>query len=146
MIFKRILVPLDGSETAEKVIPFVISEAKLHGASLVLLRVIAPLRRSLSTSPSILRQVYEQVDTIAEDYLEKVSKTILDEGVKVECMIEHGTPAQTIIDVAQQTDCDLIILGSHGETNASQWRLGSVAEKVVKVRSLTSILLITTTE
>jgi nucleotide-binding universal stress UspA family protein len=146
MIFKRILVPLDGSETAERVIPFVISEAKLHGASLVLLRVIAPLRRSLSTIPSILGHVYEQVDAIAEEYLEKVSKTILDEGVEVQCMIERGTPAQTIIDVAQQTNCDLIILGSHGETNAKQWRLGSVANKVIKVRSDISILLITTTE
>jgi nucleotide-binding universal stress UspA family protein len=64
----------------------------------------------------------------------------------VESLIEHGTPAQTIIDVAQKTDCDLIILGSHGETNASQWRLGSVANKVIKARSYTSILLITTTE
>jgi nucleotide-binding universal stress UspA family protein len=146
MIFKRILVPLDGSETAEKVIPFVIAEAKLHGASLVLLRVIAPLRRSLSTIPSILGRVYEQVDAIAEDYLEKISKTILAEGLEVQRMIEHGPPAQTIIDVAQQTDCDLIILGSHGETNATQWRLGSVANKVIKVRSDISILLITTTE
>jgi nucleotide-binding universal stress UspA family protein len=146
MIFKRILVPLDGSETAERVIPFVISEAKLHGASLVLLRVIAPLRRSLSTIPSILGRVYEQVDAIAEDYLGKISETILAEGIEVESLIEHGTPAQTIIDVAQKTDCDLIILGSHGETNASQWRLGSVANKVIKARSYTSILLITTTE
>jgi nucleotide-binding universal stress UspA family protein len=146
MIFKRILVPLDGSVTAEKVIPFVISEAKLHGASLVLLRVIAPLRRSLSTSPSILGHVYEQIDAIAEDYLERISETILAEGLEVQSLIEHGTPAQTIIDVAQQEDCDLIILGSHGETNAAQWRLGSVADKVLKARSLTSILLITTTE
>jgi nucleotide-binding universal stress UspA family protein len=143
-MFNKILVPLDGSETAEKVIPFVITEAQLHGASVFLLRVIAPLRRSLSTSPSILKQVYEQVDSIAEDYLEKISETILAAGIEVEAMIEHGAPAQTIIDLAQQKECDLIILGSHGETNAEQWRFGSVANKVLKAKSPTCILLITT--
>mgnify|MGYP001825773762 CR=1 FL=1 len=93
-----------------------------------------------------MRQVYEQVDSIAEDYLEKISETILAAGIEVETMIEHGTPAQTIIDLAQQKECDLIILGSHGETNAEQWRIGSVANKVLKARSLTSIMLITTKE
>ena len=146
MKFKKILVPLDGSETAEKVIPFVISEAQLHGASVLLLRAIAPLRRSLSTSTSILGQIYEQVDSIAADYLEKLLKTIRAEGIEVESVIEHGTPAQTIIDIAQQHECDLIILGSHGETNSDQWRIGSVADKVLKARSDFSILLVTTKE
>jgi nucleotide-binding universal stress UspA family protein len=146
MVFKRILVPLDGSETAEKVIPFVISEAKLHGGSVLLLRVIAPLRRSLSTSPSILGHVYEQVEQIASDYLDRISDTIQAEGIEVENLIEHGTPAQTIIETAEQNGCDLIILGSHGETNAAQWRVGSVADKVLKAKSLISILLVTTKE
>ncbi|MEN8242236.1 MAG: universal stress protein [Chloroflexota bacterium] len=146
MKFKKILVPLDGSETAEKAIPYVITEAQVHGASVLLLRAIAPLRRSLSKSPSILGKIYEQVDSIAMDYLEKIIKAIQAEGIKVESMIEHGTPAQTIIDVAQQKECDLIILGSHGETNASQWRIGSVADKVLKARSKFSILLVTTKE
>ena len=143
-MYKKILVPLDGSETAEKVIPFVISEAHGHGAAVLLLRVIAPLRRSLSTIPSILGRVYEQVDSIAEDYLKNISETIQAEGIAVESMIEHGAPAQTIINIAQQNDCDLIILGSHGETNAIQWRFGSVADKVLKAKTAISILIVTT--
>jgi nucleotide-binding universal stress UspA family protein len=146
MMFNKILVPLDGSETAEKVIPFVIDEAKLHGAEVLLVRVIAPLRRSLSTIPSILGRVYEQVDAIAEDYLEKISTRIEAEEIEVGSMIEHGSPAKTIIEIAQREGCDLIILGSHGETNAAQWRVGSVADKVLKARSSISILLVTTKE
>ena len=138
------MVPLDGSETAEKVIPFVISEALLHDSEVLLLRVIAPLRRSLSTIPSILGHVYEQVDAIAEDYLERVSETVLAEGIPLATFVERGPPAQTILEIAQREECDLIILGSHGETNAVQWRLGSVAEKVIKARSNTAILLVTT--
>jgi len=66
-MFKRILVPLDGSKTAEKVLPMVVAEARLHGAGVVLLRVIAPLRQSIITSPNILAQVFKQVDLIAQD-------------------------------------------------------------------------------
>jgi nucleotide-binding universal stress UspA family protein len=144
MLFRKILIPLDGSQVAEKVIPFAIAEAQLHGAEVVLLRVIAPLRKSLSTIPRILRKVYKQVDSIAEDYLKRVSKTVNAERVNVQSIIQHGRPGQTIIEVAQQEGCDLIILGSHGETNEPQWRFGSVAEKVIKARSAISILIITT--
>ncbi|MCJ7702027.1 MAG: hypothetical protein MUO62_10620 [Anaerolineales bacterium] len=62
-------MPLDGSENAEKVLPYVIAEARIHGAAVVLLGVIAPLRQSLMSSPSVLNLVYKQVDRIAEDYL-----------------------------------------------------------------------------
>lgn len=144
--FKKILVPLDGSETAEQVIPFVISEARAHGASVLLLRAIAPLRRSLSASPPIIRQVFDQLNSIAADYLERITETIQSEGIEVESIIERGFPAQTIIEVAQEKECDLIILGSHGETNAPQWRFGSVANKVLKAKSNISILLVITKE
>ena len=70
-MFKRILVPLDGSKNAEKVLPIVIEEARLHQAVVVLLRVVAPLRQSLMSSPNILRAAYEQIQSIAEDYLQK---------------------------------------------------------------------------
>lgn len=70
MKFRKILVPLDGSESAEIVFPFVMSGVQLHGASVLLLHAIAPLHRSLSTSTSILGKIFEQVDSIAAVYLE----------------------------------------------------------------------------
>jgi nucleotide-binding universal stress UspA family protein len=78
-MFKRIFVPLDGSKTAEEVLPIVVAEARLHGAVIVLLRVIAPLRQSLMTSPNILAQVFKQLDLIAQDNLEQIAEKILND-------------------------------------------------------------------
>jgi nucleotide-binding universal stress UspA family protein len=129
-MFKRILVPLDGSETAEKVIPFVITEAQLHDAMVVLLRVIAPLRRSLMSIPSVMTTVYEQVNIIAADYLEECSAKVKAAGLQVEVVIERRPPGMKIVQSARDHNCDLIIIGSHGESNSVRWRFGSVANKV----------------
>lgn len=59
-------------------------------------------------------------------------------------MIEQGTPAQTIVNVAKQNECDLIIRGSHAETNSNHWKIRSVADKVLKASSDFSNLLVTT--
>jgi nucleotide-binding universal stress UspA family protein len=143
-MFKRILVPLDGSKTAEKVLPMVVEEAQLHGAAVVLLRVIAPLRQSLMTSPNILAQVFKQVDLIAQENLEEVAEKIRAEGLEVETIIERGPPARLTIEIAQENACDLIVIGTHGETGAHQWRFGSVANKIIRAKSPITIMIITT--
>ena len=90
-------MPLDGSEAAEKVLAIVVSEARLHEATIVLLRVIAPLRQSLMASPSAIKQVYKQVERIAQEYLEKVAEKIRNEGLQVETIRERGPPALRIL-------------------------------------------------
>ena len=143
-MFTRILVPLDGSKTAEGVLPYVISEASHHDAVVVLLRVIAPLRQSLMTIPSVMSKAYEQVQVIAEEYLETVTDKLQKEGLTVETIVERGSPALITLQVAEEGGCDLIILGSHGETSQSQWRFGSVANKIIKSRSPIPMLIIGT--
>jgi len=143
-MFKRILVPLDGSDNAEGVLSFVISEAQLHGSKVLLLRVIAPLRQSLMASPSALESAYNQIDLLANDYLETVSNRIMAEGIEVETLLRKGQPALQIIEIAKSSKCDLIVVGSHGETGAAQWRFGSVANKVVKARIATPMIIIPT--
>ncbi len=143
-MFKRILVPLDGSKTAEKVLPVVVAEARIHGAVVVLLRVIAPLRQSLMTSPNILAQVFKQVDMIAQDNLEEVAEKIRTEGLEVETIIERGPPARRTIEIAQEIACDLIVIGTHGETGMHQWRFGSVANKIIRAETSITLMIITT--
>jgi nucleotide-binding universal stress UspA family protein len=143
-MFKRILVPLDGSETAEHVIPLVIKEAQLHGAEVVLLRVIAPLRRSLMSIPSVIDQVYNMVDNIAAEYLDGIAEKVKAEGLSVEVLIERGPPAERIVQVAGDHHCDLIIIGSHGESGAEQWRFGSIANKVLKTKLSIPLMIVTT--
>jgi nucleotide-binding universal stress UspA family protein len=143
-MYNRILVPLDGSERAEKVFPFVKTEAHFHGATIVLVRVIAPLRQSLMTSPSLIQEAYSQVDRIAKEYLQRVSEEMRSEGLEVETLIQRGPPAVQILTLAKEQDCNLIVIGTHGESGGGQWRLGSVANKIIKADLPIPLLVIPT--
>jgi nucleotide-binding universal stress UspA family protein len=143
-MFCRILVPLDGSETAEAVLPFVMDEARCHNATVVLIRVIVPLRDSLMMVPSLVEQATEKSIEITTDYLEGVASRLRDEGLDAEVVLKHGPPAQTIIDFAEESGCDLIIIGTRGETGALQWRFGGVAGKIVRAKTTMPVLVVTT--
>ena len=143
-MFKRVLVPLDGSEIAEGVLPVVKAEAQCHGATVVLIRVIAPFRSSLMMVPSLLEQANAQARAIGEEYLRDVAERLRSEGIKVETRIEWGPPAQQILEVAERDGCDLIIIGSHGETGAMRWRFGGVAFKIVKAKTAIAVMIVTT--
>ncbi len=124
--------------------PIVVAEARLHGAVVVLLRVIAPLRQSLMTSPNLLAQVFKQVDLIAQNSLEEVAEKIRAEGLEVETIIERGQPAQRIHEIAKNESCNLIVIGTHGETGNPRWRSGNVANKIIRTQSPIPVLVITT--
>ena len=143
-MFKRVLVPLDGSEIAEGVLPVVKAEAQCHGATVVLIRVIAPFRSSLMMVPSLLEQANAQALAIGEEYLRDVAERLRSEGIKVETRIEWGPPAQQILEVAESDGCDLIIIGSHGETGGMRWRFGGVAFKIVKAKTAIAVMIVTT--
>ena len=143
-MYQRILVPLDGSETAEKVLPFVIGEAKSHGAAVVLLRVILPLRSSFMVSLKFQEQLIQQATEFSQNYLEKISQQLGAEGIQVEVEIQHGPVAPRILETAESTRCDLIIIGSHGEGGVIRWRFGGTAHKVVKTHTTIPVLVVST--
>jgi nucleotide-binding universal stress UspA family protein len=143
-MFKRILVPLDGSEIAEKALPVVIAEAQCHNATVVMMRVVVPFRSLLMMSPARLETANQQVEKIVADYLETVADQLRSEGLEVETIIEWGPPAQKIVEFAESGGCDLIIIGSRGETGALRWRFGSVANKVVKTKLAVPVMIVTT--
>ena len=144
-MYKRILVPLDGSKTAEKVLPYVISEAKLYGATIVIIRIIAPLRKSLLFGiPDLIEDLNAHLTSVAEEYLEDISERLVMEGIELETELDYGPPALRILEYAKRNEIDLIIVGSHGETNATRWRFGSVSNYIVRSKTPIPILIITT--
>jgi len=143
-MFQRILLPLDGSKTAEKVLLFGQKEAKLHRATIILLRAIAPLRQSLIQVPSVVDNVYQQIENIALDYLENVAKKLQEEEIDIEIITKQGHPAQCILESANEQNCDLIIIGTHGETDSPRWRFGGIAGKIVKAKISIPLLIIPT--
>lgn len=143
-MYKRILVPLDGSKTAEKVLPYVISEAHHTAATIVVIRVIAPLRNSLRGIPQLIENAEAYLKNIVEDYLEDVAERLRTNDIVVETKLDHGPPALRILEFAMKDNCDLIIVGSYGETRAVKWRFGSVANYIVRAKTPFPVLIIPT--
>ena len=125
-MFTRMLVPLDGSETAEKVLPYARALARSLKIPVGLLRVI-------DTFGERSRYLDEFMDTAIrrnKDYLQRVAKTF--PGASVEWTVEEGRPAEIIITKAAENEGALITMATHGRSGLQRWLLGSVAEKVLR--------------
>ena len=79
-----------------------------------------------------------------EDYLAAIAADLRSKGIVVETKTDHGPPAQRILELAEGYDCDLIIIGSRGETGALRWRFGGTAAKVVRAKTSMPVLVVTT--
>jgi nucleotide-binding universal stress UspA family protein len=67
-------------------------------------------------SPNLLTQIFKQLELFAKENLKEVAEKIRAEGLEVETIIGRGQPAQLIHEKAQKGSCNLIIIGTHGET------------------------------
>ena len=135
-MFKKILVPLDGSTLAEGIIPRVEGLAKIHNAEVTLLRVAVA-----HTFPG-MDPVQHQVTVVreAEEYLAKVEGDLRSVGVKTQAVVRYGQDAQEIVEHARNRDFDLIAMSTHGRTGLTQFVLGSVASKVIHTASVPILL------
>ena len=128
-MFKKILVPLDGSELAGKILPQVIALAKSHQSQVTLLHVCyAELGEA---TPGVMRDAAAQEAKACKLFLAQVAKDLKAQDVQeVAFACVEGSPAREIIGYAHQHGMDLIALATHGKGEVA-WVLGSVAEKVV---------------
>jgi nucleotide-binding universal stress UspA family protein len=132
-MFQRILVPLDGSERAERAIPVAARIARATGGSIVLLRVVNPSAEFagyLTESPTLIQEVLETDIANAIEYLAKVATSAELEGIGTKTEVLTGMAALTILSAAESQDSDLIVMCSHGYTGLKRWMFGSVAQKV----------------
>jgi len=129
--YEKIMIATDGSKQVEKAIKAGIELAKLTGARLYAVYVIA----STGYSPrdfgweESLREFLEAEAKKAVSYIEGIGKI---SGVKVESVILEGHPADEILEFAEQEGMDFIVMGTLGRTGLDRFLLGSVAEKVVR--------------
>jgi nucleotide-binding universal stress UspA family protein len=126
-MYRRIVVPLDGSELAEVALPYAEGFAGKLGAEVVLIHVY----ESADEKHRRIHELYLQ--KIAEDTKRGVKK-YLKKGqgeVKVRSAVMAGHSAEQIVDYADKEDADLIIIATHGRSGIRRWVLGSVAAKVV---------------
>ncbi len=128
-MYKKILVPLDGSELSEKALVHAHAVAKPINAEITLLQVVVFPTRDYDVIP-MQGAVSDEVIAETKRYLEHVAGDLRRLGLRVTTQVETGFVADTIIDFAQSHDIDLIVMSTHGRTGPARWLIGSVAERV----------------
>ncbi|MFN8383165.1 MAG: universal stress protein [Anaerolineales bacterium] len=131
-MYKKILVPLDGSALAETVLPHAQAIAKTEGAEIILLSVpVIPSLEFLARSPNLANKVIESAKVDTEEYLLKEEAKLTEEGAKVTHIMREGPIPEIILKVAEEVHADMIAMSTHGRSGIERWLMGSVADRVV---------------
>ena len=132
-MYKRVVVPLDGSPLAESMLRFVVDIAGPLDLEVVLLRVIRVLPRPVpeSVSAAVLEKA-EYSSTEALDYLAPLAGELKRRGIRVRTQVRRGEPVEEIVDCAREVDANLIAMTTHGRSGLGRWLFGSVAEAVLR--------------
>ncbi len=132
---KRCLVPLDGSERGEAILPYAGELGERLSLEIVLLRVVAPGRHVHTVGG--LDFVYfkdkdiENMKTDAQEYLNKLDAKLRQKAPTVIAEVRVGEPHLEIMDYAEKHGCDLIAMSSHGHSFVERWTYGSVTYKIM---------------
>lgn len=145
-MFRKILVPLDGSTLAATILPEVEDLAKTQKSEIVLLTVgsvqgmfiMAEVGPSLGSS--IIESTMKGMRESAEKYLTETAGALTAKGFRVGWAYREGVAAREIIRHAEEDRCDLIAMATHGRGEVA-WVLGSVAEQVVTHATVPVLLL-----
>jgi nucleotide-binding universal stress UspA family protein len=144
-MFKRILVPLDGSILAERVIPHAEHFARIFGSTIMLLEVLDPVSYHgyhYSVDPLSWQIRKTEADVYLNGVAERIRKDLGEEGqgktknekaVRVEYAVREGKAAENIINFAQSEKIDLLIISSHGMGGLSRWNISSITQKVINL-------------
>ena len=137
-MFKRIMVPLDGSELAECVMPYVedfIDQDQVE--FIVFVRVVRPVSTpvgfddGMAYIPKDWGILESEKKTSAEDYLTKVVSRLKQNGVKFQTEVLVGRIGNSLLDYINANDFNLVVISTHGRSGLSRWVRGSVADKIL---------------
>ncbi len=141
-MFKRAVVPLDGSVVAETIIPFILAIAGPLDLDVRLVRVIAPIpQRTLQDPRPEVVENLETLRTDAEEYLAAVAAEFRSRGARFKTEVRLGDPAREIVAAAQAADADMIAMTTHGRSGLRRVLFGSVAEAVLREAKIPVFLL-----
>lgn len=132
-LFKKILIATDGSENSQKAAAYGIDIAKATGAEVYALYVVstehAGTARSVMGWTDAFEEYLANKGGVATAYVEKLGE---EAGVKVEPVYLKGVPAEKILEYTEESDIDLIVMGTQGLTGVQRFLIGSVAENVLR--------------
>jgi len=129
-MYKKILVPLDGSARAEKILPHVEELAHRFEAKVIFLYVVEPIIYAVDLhhySGVVNGKLTERALEEAKVYLNSLEGKFREKNIKVGMCVESGSVVSTIINVAEREGVDLVAMASHGRSGLSRVFYGSVA-------------------
>jgi len=136
-MYKRILIPTDGSPLARKAVNAGVALAKALGASVVGYTAVEPVERvhyseGSAIRPGTAKAIEKQLRESGLQYVEQIRTAAAAAGVASEVLLTSvADPFQGIIDAARKQKCDLICMASHGRGNLASVLLGNVTQKVL---------------
>ena len=140
-MYKKIMVPLDGSKLAECVLPHV--EAFIEGCHVnhfVFVRVVEPAATFYSgdypISPEAMKERETAGEKIARDYLDQIVSRLERENTELHSAVLVGNVADSLSDFSENNEFDLILIATHGRSGVSRWVRGSIADKVLRSSSI----------
>lgn len=138
-MFQHLLVPLDGSELAEKALPVAKALAEKFDGRITLVRALvgAPTRAPEDADPDahdrLFDQMRERLKGEITDDMARYAAIMVDEGFRTDVHLAWGQqPADAILQTADDLNVDAIVICTHGRGGMSRWMFGSVADEVLR--------------
>ena len=147
-MISKILVPTDGSKTAQKAARYAIDLAKQLKASIIILSVIDKRSFTAQTVPAsetprhTIEPIEDYLREAAEGYAGEIKKLCDKSGVASKVSIKMGHPVEEIVEEAKRSKVNLIVMGSHGRSALSATVLGSVSYGVIHNDASIPILIV----
>jgi nucleotide-binding universal stress UspA family protein len=130
---RRILVPLDFSEHAKRVIEWATHLAAEHGSKVILLHAYhLPVEFQQLEGAYLPQDFWANVKSEAQQTLSVYANEIARAGIEVEAVVREGYPATVIEEEAERQQADLIVIGTRGLSGLKHLLLGSIAKRVVQ--------------
>ena len=131
-MWKKILVPIDGSKYGERAIEIAADLAKQFKSKTTLLLVNVPMSHIYAEEGFMMPDYGDDQKKRGEKLLAKSLKRAESNGLKADTMMVTGNPAEQIANIANREKYDLIVIGSRGLSRAKAFLLGSVSDKVIR--------------
>ena len=135
-LYDRILVPTDGSAEGERAVAHALDVATVHDATVHAIYVVDTASYAGMPMESSWEGIGDLLRSDAADAVERVKRLAAEAAVDVDTAVVDGSPSREIIRYAEDNDCDLVVMGTHGRGGIDRLLLGSVAEKVVRGASV----------
>jgi nucleotide-binding universal stress UspA family protein len=139
-VFTNILVAIDGSDASQRAFIRAVEEAKVWNARLHVIYIVETGLFSSLPADNTVEIMYRVLETEGNTVLEKAKKYAADNGVTIITHMKQGHAGSEVVTLAEKEKIDLIMVGSHGKSQADRLFIGSVSTYIVSHSKVTTMV------